>query len=57
MYSNDTYSEVSIGKNVSDALPIQNGLKLGDALAPLLFSFAIEYAITKDQENRGGDWK
>jgi len=25
--------------------PIRNGLKQGDALSPLLFNFALEYAI------------
>ena len=29
--------------------PIKNGLKLGDALSPLLFTFALEYAIGRVQ--------
>jgi len=41
----ETYSRVQVGKNLSDMLPIRNGLKQGDALSPLLFKFASEYAI------------
>jgi len=41
----DTYSRVRVGKNLSDMFPIRNVLKQGDALSPLLFNFALEYAI------------
>ena len=48
----ETYSRVRVGKNVSDRFPIRNGLKQGDALSPILFNFALEYAIRRVQVNR-----
>jgi hypothetical protein len=37
-----------------DNFPIQNGLKQGDSLSPLLFNFALEYFIVKALENQMG---
>jgi sorting nexin-29 len=52
MCLNKIHSKIRVGKRLSDTFPIQNGLKLGDALSPLLFSVALEYATKKVQENQ-----
>ena len=54
MCLNETYSRARVGKNVSDMFPIRNGLKKGDALSPLLFNCALEYAIRRVQVIQDG---
>jgi hypothetical protein len=52
MFLPETYNRVRLGKNLSDILPVRNGLKRGYVLSLLLFNFALEYAITRVQVNQ-----
>jgi hypothetical protein len=50
----ETHRKDRIGKYLSDSFPIQNCLKQGEALTPLLFDFASECPIRTVQENQVG---
>jgi hypothetical protein len=52
----ETYNRVWVGKHLSDIFPIKCGLQQGDTLLPLLFNFALEYAIGRVHGKQDG-WK
>jgi len=54
MYLYVVDGEIHIGKNLSDAFPVQNGVKQGDALLPLLFNFRICHQESPRKSGRIG---
>jgi hypothetical protein len=52
MCLNETYSTVRVGKHLSGIFSIRNGFKQEDALTPLPFNFALDYAVRKVQINQ-----
>jgi hypothetical protein len=54
MCLNETYIKVPTGKHLSYNIPVQNGLKQGNALPPLLLNLSLKYAIRMVQENQMG---
>ena len=50
----ETHSKVRIGSHLSASIPIENGLKQGDTLFPLLFHFTLGYVVRKVQETTLG---
>jgi hypothetical protein len=53
MCVNETCSRVYIGKHLFESFPIQNGLKQGDALSPLLVNFALNMPFEDLREKVG----
>jgi hypothetical protein len=56
MYINETYSKVCRGKNLSDAFPIQDGMKHGNALLPWFYNFALDILSRRFKKIRK-EWK
>jgi hypothetical protein len=54
IYLKETGSEVHRGKHFSDTFPVENSLKEGDALSPLLFQCCFVLTIRKVQETQVG---
>jgi hypothetical protein len=48
---NETYKRLPIGKILSDALIIQNGLKQGGTLSPLPSNLALECGIRNIEDD------
>jgi hypothetical protein len=51
---NETYNQFHIGIYFSNMFPIQNDIKHGHDLMPLLSNFALKYSTQKAQENQAG---
>ena len=50
----ETCSRVRVGKYLFGVFPVRNGLKQGDALPPVLYIFALEFAIRRVYVNDDG---
>jgi len=54
MCLNEICGRVAVGKHLSDMFPVSNDFKQGDALWLILFNFALEYVIRRNQVNQDG---
>ena len=54
MCLNETYGTIRERKHLSEKFPIRNGLKQEYALSPLLFNFALDFAIRRGQVSQDG---
>jgi hypothetical protein len=54
MYLNETHSTVRLVKHLSHTFSTRNGLKQLDSLSPLIFNYALDYAIRRVQVNQDG---
>ena len=54
MCLNETYSTFREGNHLSEKFPVRNCLKQEDALSPLFFNFALEFAIRRIQVSQDG---
>ena len=50
----EIYAKVKIGKHLSSEFKVNKGLRLGDAIAPLLFNTVLEIAIRRSKSETWG---
>ena len=50
----EKYRRVRVGKNLCDTFPIRIALKQRDVFSPLIFNFALDYAIRRVHVNQDG---